>query len=159
MAHDRSSGNNMTGQLPPRHCWDQSRPPRAYFFLNRPAASCWVFNLSQARLYPTWLCDKWQFASCVFCHWCWRMWRMTSLTTRWGTPASSHLTRRIYHVYWYERCFNSLLSFWYSFPVLCVIHSLLCIDGAIQRTHPGRHAARKEDHSDGHHWLGARQVR
>lgn len=38
----------------------------------------------------------------VFCHWCWRMWK-TTWTTRWETPASSHLTRRIYHVSWYER--------------------------------------------------------
>lgn len=37
--------------------------------------------------------------------------------------------------------------------------NVLFIDGAIQRTHPGWHAAREEDHSDGHCRLRARQVR
>ena len=78
------------------------RPHRAYLLINRPAASCWVvFNLTRVSFYPTWQSDKWHFASCVFlCHWCWRTWRMTTWTTRWGTPASSHLTRRICHVSW-----------------------------------------------------------
>lgn len=38
-------------------------------------------------------------------------------------------------------------------------HNVLCIDGAIQRAHPGRYAAWEEDHSDGHCRPGARQVR
>ena len=35
----------------------------------------------------------------------------------------------------------------------------LCIDGAVQRPHPGRHAAREEDHRDGHCRPGAREVK
>lgn len=34
-----------------------------------------------------------------------------------------------------------------------------CSDGAIQRAHPGRHAPREEDHSDGDHRPGAGEVR
>lgn len=34
-----------------------------------------------------------------------------------------------------------------------------CADGALQRTDPGRHAAREEDHCDGHCRPGARPVR
>lgn len=45
-------------------------------------------------------------------------------------------------------------------PGLCVIHVIvLCVDGAFQRAHPGRHAARQEDHSDGHCRPGAGEVR
>lgn len=33
---------------------------------------------------------------------------------------------------------------------LCSESGALCADGALQRTHPGRHAAREEDHRDGH---------
>lgn len=36
---------------------------------------------------------------------------------------------------------------------------VLCIDGAFQRAHPGRHAAGEEDHSDGHCRPGAREVK
>lgn len=50
------------------------------------------------------------------------------------------------------------------FFLACASHSsphvaLRCADGAFQRTHPRRNAARQEDHRDGHRGPGAREVR
>lgn len=45
------------------------------------------------------------------------------------------------------------------FDALLNTFTLLCIDGAVQWTHPGRHAAREEDYSDGHSRTGAREVK
>lgn len=37
--------------------------------------------------------------------------------------------------------------------------ALRCADGAFQRAHPGRNAARQEDNRDGHRGPGTREVR
>lgn len=126
----RRRGCKSRQSVTPRHCRLQSR--------TRPHARCafikWLSTSVQVRvgwwcwcwfaLNLPWWAD-WHFASCIFWHhWSWRMWRTSTWTTRWGTPASSHLTRRIYPVCWYatQARLTGFYCFVPEFSLACASH-------------------------------------
>ena len=138
------------------------RPHRAYLLINGPAASCSVvFNLTRVSFYPTWQSDKWHFASCVFF--------VTGVEECGGWPPERLAGEPRPHLTWQggfvtspgnETCLNTVVNVRAARSGAARNRfNVFCIDGAVQRAHPGRHAAGEEDHSDGHCGPGARQVR
>lgn len=129
-----------------------------HLLIKRPAASCCRFNPDQLSLYPTWpanqpfLC----FVSPLL-----KNVEDDHLNDSLGNPGlispdkedlSRLLVWKMHHHLLNHICI-------YQLAPSCVLNSVhFCADGALQRTNPGRHAAREEDHRDGHRRPGARQV-